>query len=380
MPEHTDSNAQELRRPTAPPRRVAPLTVRLLLLLTLCLAALPFTAHVAGATAFAVSVTTLSDTNNGACASTGVPPCSLREAIQFANGKNDGDTVTITLPAGTYNLTLLGAGEDNNATGDLDIHRNVNLVGANAATTIIDGNGGDRVLHIFSNTVVNVSGVTIQHGKIDNNGGGVYSEGGALTLNDCVIKENSGGHGGGGVYSSGALTLTNTTVSDNTVTGIAGYESSNARGGGIFAFGSLKLTGSKVLTNQANGVNSGTGFGGGIYTANGTTLLASAVQDNTATGGPVAPASGQGGGIYHDNNSLTLTEQRHRQQGVRRIGWRRGLRRRHRRQRCQRCADDHRRRRQRKLCQRHQYLWFPRRRHQPRRRGADDHRQRAEWQ
>src|SRR5262245_65172819 len=45
---------------------------------------------------------------------------SLRAAIQAANGNTGGNTINLTV-AGTYKITLAGAGEDNNATGDFDI-------------------------------------------------------------------------------------------------------------------------------------------------------------------------------------------------------------------------------------------------------------------
>ena len=52
---------------------------------------------------------------------------SLRSAIQAANAKPNADTIIV--PAGTYNLTLTGANEDNAATGDLDIKGNVTIKG-----------------------------------------------------------------------------------------------------------------------------------------------------------------------------------------------------------------------------------------------------------
>src|SRR5512147_805708 len=76
--------------------------------------------------------------------------CSLREAIRAANtnlavdactaGQND-QTDTITVPAGTYTLTLAG-GDNDSAVGDLDIRDNAAvddlvITGAGAATTII---------------------------------------------------------------------------------------------------------------------------------------------------------------------------------------------------------------------------------------------------
>src|SRR5947209_6906675 len=49
---------------------------------------------------------------------------TLRSALQAANAAQNGGN-TITLPAGTYNLTRAGANEDAAATGDLDVFNNV---------------------------------------------------------------------------------------------------------------------------------------------------------------------------------------------------------------------------------------------------------------
>ena len=80
--------------------------------------------------------------------------CSLREAVQAANtdAAVDGCTAgtgadTIVLSAGTYVLSPGStADEDNNASGDLDVLSDITIEGAGAATTVIDGNGTDRVL------------------------------------------------------------------------------------------------------------------------------------------------------------------------------------------------------------------------------------------
>ena len=75
---------------------------------------------------------------------------SLRACVIWANS-NPGDD-TITLPAGTYTLDLVGAGEDDNSlTGDLDINDPGTLLtinGAGARSTTIDGNGTDRIFHL----------------------------------------------------------------------------------------------------------------------------------------------------------------------------------------------------------------------------------------
>src|SRR4051794_2212390 len=83
-----------------------------------------------GAAPFSVTVTTTADVNDD-CATTGVAPCSLRDAIRYADARTSADTTTITLPAGIYNLTQMGDCEDAALTGDLDITKNVILNGAN---------------------------------------------------------------------------------------------------------------------------------------------------------------------------------------------------------------------------------------------------------
>src|SRR6516162_5801277 len=63
---------------------------------------------------------------------------SLRSAIMAADAR--GGNNTITLPSGTFLLTIPGAGEDAGATGDLDITGNLTIKGKGPAGTIIDGN------------------------------------------------------------------------------------------------------------------------------------------------------------------------------------------------------------------------------------------------
>ena len=52
---------------------------------------------------------------------------SLRSAIMAADAR--GQSNTIIVPAGTFTLTIAGASEDDNATGDLDINGNVTIKG-----------------------------------------------------------------------------------------------------------------------------------------------------------------------------------------------------------------------------------------------------------
>jgi hypothetical protein len=67
---------------------------------------------------------------------------SLRSAIEAANARPNADT--ITLPAGTFKLTIAGPNKNNAATGDLDINGKLTIKGKGAGATIVDANRIDR--------------------------------------------------------------------------------------------------------------------------------------------------------------------------------------------------------------------------------------------
>ncbi len=222
--------------------------------------------------------------------------CSLREAVRAANtnvavdacpaGQND-QTDAITVPAGTYTLTIFG--DDNDAAfGDLDLRNNTAvddlvITGAGAATTIIQacavaqisvecpaGQGiVDRVLDVWDAHVA-ISGVTIRHGRapIQNstrNGSGIRiqraSTQAALTLTDVVVTKNGDAFGvsgigieGGGIANSlGVLTLTRVTISDNVANSGGGIANKfNDSFGGYSAV--LNMTDSTVSGNVGGGI------------------------------------------------------------------------------------------------------------------------------
>ena len=291
--------------------------------------------------------------------------CSLREAIQAANTDQKFDECpagqgadTIELLAGTYTLTLPGADEEGNATGDLDMHSDLALHGVWSGVTIIDGNQLDRVLHVHGGAAVQVSGVTIRNGLTpsgldDQNGGGDGGDGGGiwnegnLALLDCSVLANHTGKGGdgfvsvgrgrggrggrgGGIANTGVLALTLSVVTSNvTGDGGVGGEGGDAPedtgdGGGIFNIGQMIITASTVRDNRAGdggGVFIWTGSwggdggdGGGIANHGQMTLVASTVSGNTAgpsgpelTGRHVGGAGGDGGGIYNHGTTAWLT-------------------------------------------------------------------------
>ncbi len=238
--------------------------------------------------------------------------CSLREAIQAANTDSAVDACspgsgadTIVVPAGTYTLSIAGAGEDANATGDLDISADLTINGAGAATTIVqacDSSGGpctsfDRVFHVVF-VAVGIAGVTIQNGNPvgggfppTGGGGGIFNQG-TLMLNNSTVSGNTAGDRGGGIYNHnfglGPLIITNSTVSNNV--------SGNSCGGGI----GIDSPGDVTLTNSTVSGNTSATCGGGIYTTSSSvTLTDSTISGNTS--------ANPGGGVFVDGfGELTL--------------------------------------------------------------------------
>jgi hypothetical protein len=177
--------------------------------------------------------------------------------------------------------------DDNNVSGDLDIRSNVTVVGAGAATTILQGGGLDRVVEIFTGATVTIEGVTIADGILTTpaTGGAGIRNAGKLTLRNCIVRNNVMGplhtDVGGGIYNDAAtasfvptVTLYNTVVSSNKA----------EHGGGVANDGALNVTDSAISGNSAT-------LGGGIVdSSSGSTMITrSTIDRNSAT---------YGGGLY----------------------------------------------------------------------------------
>lgn len=236
-----------------------------------------------------LTVTKTADTADGVCDS----DCSLREAITAANA--DFDATTINVPAGHYKLTLTGADEDMNATGDLDIRSPISLLGAGARKTIIDGNGTDRVLHVPpisapSEFAIVVQGVKIANGKVTNAiGGGIWHQEDQATfyLYKSTVRNNHALQGGG--IGNGYQDPTNMVIETSTISG--NHAGPDGQGAGIQNYGSLTLRNTTISGNRAT-------FAGGILMFDGTlTIEWSTIAFNTATQ--------PGGGLMINSGTVT---------------------------------------------------------------------------
>jgi CSLREA domain-containing protein len=296
------------------------LAAALLLAASLLAPAAP--AHAAGT----ITVTTTADEYGAG------PACSLREAVRTANdGANFGGCVlsgtqpfTINLPAGTYQLTIGGANEDNNATGDLDIRASgTAIVGAGAANTTIQQTTSDRVLDFNPQYTGGFSGSLSNLKVTGGNVAGTFGGGGilygtldglgTLTLNGVTVDGNTATQGpGGGIASSarGNLTIINSTVSNNTASSPGpGGGASAGTGGGIDFLdqggaNQLNITNSTISGNRAAWTNDA---GGGLHISGGTaTIQRTHFVNNRAANGSLVP-TGLGGAIAHLGGTLTIS-------------------------------------------------------------------------
>ncbi len=261
--------------------------------------------------------------------------CSLRGAIIHANSAPG---TTITVPAGTYQLTINGAAEvgfcQSPTTGDLDVAaNNTTIVGAGAATTIIQQTQpNDRVLcvdqFLLGNFTFNMSGVTITGGRetFGVGGGGMVSgaAGNQTTVTSSTFSNNQltgAGPGGGGINNlGGSLTVTNCTIGGSSAPGASQTDTNQANsaavgGGGLShspgdplgggpVVGNLIVTGTTFQNNRSASAASG-GGGADVFTHNlgtGTHSFAT----SAFTGNQTTHANGSGGALIIESLACTV--------------------------------------------------------------------------
>jgi RTX calcium-binding nonapeptide repeat (4 copies) len=270
------------------PRRAAPLLAAALLALSLA------GARPAEATGF--TVTRTDDPAPNGC----LPAdCSLREAVIAANASPGPDT--ITLPAGTFALTIAGANEDAAATGDFDLTGDVTVTGAGSGATTVDAGALDRAFDVPSGVglTISLTGVAVRNGSASD-GGGIANRGATVSLTDVSVCDNAAVNTGGGILNrDGNLSLDDSTVCDNQSTA----DNDNGRGGGIANHAisgnaTLALTDSDVTGNTVAGLG-----GGGIDNAPGSGRTASVTLDHSSLVGNIATGidhtEGLGGGVQN---------------------------------------------------------------------------------
>ena len=293
----------------------------------------------------AASIIVTSNTDNSGT-------CRLRDAIRSVNlgavsnscvntsseafGIND--TITFANPG----IIVLG-GE-----GELLIEKSVVINASTVSGVTIDANQNSRVMKTANQTSVTLTNLTLTGGNASD-GGAIYGgEGVEITMVDSTVTGNESSGFGGGLFVYGygssvnivnsefsnnvadsdggaiyleqdggnTLTLTNSRIVNNVATrdeggGIwsAGYDdvisltdsvvmnnTAGTQGGGIYL-----EDGTLTLTNTSISGNSSTESGGGVYGSSSSTIT---VLNSTISGNSAAE---QGGGIFADSDYLTLT-------------------------------------------------------------------------
>ena len=234
------------------------------------------------------TVTSLNDAGAG----------SLRKAIADANAAAGDDIITFD-PTLTGTITLTG--------GELLINSNISISKTGTGTISVSGNNASRVFSIASGAVVSINNISIINGKAEGTGGGILNVG-TLTLTNSTVSGNtvvytgavSGKADGGGIYNFGSLSLQSTTLKNNTAQVI---NLGSANGGGLSNAGTTVVTNSSVISN--NLIGKPDAFGGGIFN-NGTLSVINSTVGNNSAAANAASSKGQGGGLYN-NAPGTLT-------------------------------------------------------------------------
>jgi uncharacterized repeat protein (TIGR01451 family) len=240
-----------------------------------------------------------------ACVSTDGGGCTLRAAVQAAD--NAGGARSITVPSGDFKLTIAataGGGADDPSTGDLDVTTGtvLTITGSGASSTIIDATHIDRAFAVHTGASLAISGVTVENGSQPNagassnsvaagDGGAVYNDG-SLSVDSSVLTNDSAADGGV-VFSdvdATATSITNSTVTGNTVSGY---------GGVVYAIsGTVTFTGDTVTHNSAGEEGGVLYAGDNANTVGAVTIAGSTLSSNVA--------DSDGGAIYLDSGTASL--------------------------------------------------------------------------
>jgi hypothetical protein len=175
----------------------------------------------------------------------------------------------------------------------IDVNKALTIRGQGAQETILQAHAqpevsDQRVFLIQRGTSVTIQNMTIRHGNPKTepeSGGGIRNEG-TLTLENVIVRDNSGS-AGGGILNDGTITLINCTVSHNGSRGGGNFYMECKTGGGL-----KNMAGEMTLINTTVSDNHAVAKGGGIHVAcNGLLVLENSTISNNIS-------ENNGGGVF----------------------------------------------------------------------------------
>ncbi len=241
----------------------------------------------------------------------GVDPCATSTFFPEGGGLFNNGTLTLANTSFIGNTSRFGGGglmnsstgtvsashvsftgnttQASNGGGFYNVVGSITMSYGTFTSNTADGSGGG-----FRNIngSVTMSHITLTGNQaLTGNGGGFRSsDGGVLTIDDCKISGNSAVVSGGGFRAGGNFTMTNCSVTRNTV-----GPSSGPGGGGLrVSDGTVQLTNVYISNNVA------TNKGGGVFVTSGATLTLTGVTVTRNTAGV------DGGGVFNDGGSVNF--------------------------------------------------------------------------
>jgi len=160
-----------------------------------------------------------------------------------------------------------------------------------ASSTTLDAGGSGRVIELSdASAELDISGLTLTNGAATE-GGAIYVDDGAVSLDDCAVHGNSASDDGGAIFvDGGSLELIDSSVYEN---------SAGDSGGAVYVSGgSIAVTDSTVSENSAD-------YGGGGLYLTGSSSAGLEIEGSSLSGNS---AQVGGGAIWSSAVSVTLSD------------------------------------------------------------------------
>jgi uncharacterized repeat protein (TIGR01451 family) len=219
----------------------------------------------------------------------------LINAINTANSNGEPDTIILTSDC-LYTLAAVNNGS--NGLPLINTPITINGNGAVIKRSSEDGTPNFRIFQVNSSGQLYLNDLTIENGRGNGVGGGIYNNWGEVHLTNVILKSNLAAGGtyaeGGGIHNYYAtLIITNSTFISNSVSG-GSY--SNAGGSISSSNGTVTIINSTLSGSSVSGATDTEG--GSIYNHNSALKVISSTLNSSSASG--ATAFNQGGGIYND--------------------------------------------------------------------------------